>query len=69
MDWSIAHAADTDSSGDLDLQEVQVFLSQHGVATPIEVERIFASFDSDGDGAIGLDEFESLVATVLERCK
>ena len=37
------------------------------MTSTIEVEELFAAFDSDGDGCIGLDEFESLVGTVLEK--
>ena len=39
------------------------------MALPTEVEELFTLFDSDGDGCIGLDEFESLVATILDNYK
>ena len=39
------------------------------MASTIDVEKLFAVFDSDGDGCISLNEFESLVGTVLEKSK
>lgn len=51
-------------------REFQTFLDQTGVmASPIEVEEIFATFDSNHDGSISLDEFESLVATLVDKTK
>ena len=39
------------------------------MASTIDVEELFAVFDSDGDGCISLHELESLVGTVLEKSK
>jgi hypothetical protein len=44
-----------------------IMLSCHVLSCSLCTTELFAAFDVDADGSVGLDEFESLIAAVLNN--
>mmetsp|Transcript_68046 Transcript_68046/g.215250 ORF Transcript_68046/g.215250 Transcript_68046/m.215250 type:complete len:227 (+) Transcript_68046:136-816(+) len=59
---------DTNGNGSLDYKEFEVALRVLGVAqTPVQLKRLIASVDQDGNGCIAWTEFQTLMLPIIQN--